>query len=93
MQHLILCSTLAAAPSPPASEPISAQHIYLLGGITLGLTLFLLILLLATAIRRSSARRMGRPAAAPDSHPLYKTEVDPWRESARRLEDVSVEDD
>ena len=93
MQHLIVATTLASAPSPPASEPISAQHVYLLGGITLGLVVFLLIILLVTALRRNSARRFGQSRSDPDAHPLYQSEVDPWKESARRLKDTSPEDD
>ena len=93
MLHLILASALASAPSPPASDPISARHIYLLGGITFGLVIFLLIILLVTAIRRNSARRFSQPRSEPDANPLCRTDVDPWQESARRLQDASGEDD
>ena len=93
MPLLIVATTLASAPSPPASESISAQHIYLLGGITLGLVVFLLIILLVTAIRRDNSRRFDQPRSDPDAHPLNKIDVDPWKESARRLQDTSPEDD
>lgn len=92
MHHLPLVNLAAGPPGGPGPTPVPAHQLYLLGGIILGAVLFLVILLVITSMRRNSMRRLGRPPARPEPHPLHKQEIDPWQESARRLETDPTED-
>ena len=84
MPHFPLMHLIASQPG--GSAPLPAHQLYLLGGIVLGAAMLLVILLVISAARRSSMRRLHRPPSTPAPHPLHKHEVDPWRESARRLD-------
>ena len=89
LPHVLLASDQPGGSGPP---PIPTDQLYLLGGIFLGAAMLLVILVVITGMRRSSLRRPGRPPSPPKAHPLHSHEIDPWRESARRLDTDSSED-
>lgn len=96
MMHLKVMSPLFVllplASHVPADQG-AARQVFLLSSILLGLVVALLILLQLAAFRRRSHRRFTQSTPEPDQHPLEQAEVDPWRESARRLDPDTVNED
>ena len=96
MVHLKVMSPLFVllplATSVPADQG-AARQVFLLGSILLGLVVALLIIIQLAVFRRRSNRRFTETPSEPDLHPLEQAEVDPWRESARRLDPDAVNED
>jgi len=87
-QHFFLL--LPGTPAP--ADPEAAYKLVLLSSILLGLVVILLVVLQMAAIRRRTKRRFAQPPPEPDPQPLEQHGIDPWRESARRL-DAPVDDE
>ena len=96
MVHLKVMSPLFVllplATSVPADQG-AARQVFLLGSILLGLVVALLIIIQLAVFRRRSNRRFTESPAEPDLNPLEQAEVDPWRESARRLDPDTINGD
>jgi len=95
MVHLTAVSPhflLLLAGTPATADPEAAYKLVLLCSILLGLVVILLVVLQMAAIRRRTKRRFAQPPPEPDPQPLLDREIEPGRESARRL-DAPVNDE
>lgn len=74
-----------------AVAPQSIKKLLLLSGILIAMLVFMYGVLALSVARRRAARRRTTNAPRTATHPLCRGEVDPWQESARRLDESNLD--